>query len=65
MDDEKKQQIATFRFGVIHVLVGHIELEPGEQERLIREKLGWVREDELVIEFVPPGDKPAPPAGQQ
>jgi transposase InsO family protein len=38
MDDEKKQQIATFRFGVIHDLVGHIELEPGEQERLIREK---------------------------
>ena len=35
------------------------------QERLIREKLGWVREDELVIEFVPPRDKPAPPAGQQ
>lgn len=44
MDDEKKQQIATFRFGVIHDLVGHIELEPGEQERLIREKCGrkWV-----------------------
>jgi transposase InsO family protein len=40
MDDEKKQQIATFRFGVIHDLVGHIELEPGEQERLIREKCG-------------------------
>ncbi len=44
MDDEKKQQTATFRFGVIHDLVGHIELEPGEQERLIREKCGrkWV-----------------------
>jgi transposase InsO family protein len=44
MDDEKKQQIATFRFGVIHDLAGHIELEPGEQERLIREKCGrkWV-----------------------
>lgn len=44
MDEEKKQQTATFRFGVIHDLVGHIELEPGEQERLIREKCGrkWV-----------------------
>jgi transposase InsO family protein len=44
MDDENQQQIATFRFGVIHDLVGHIELEPGEQERLIREKCGrkWV-----------------------
>lgn len=44
MDDEKKQQTATFRFGVIHDLVGHVELEPGEQERLIREKCGrrWV-----------------------
>jgi transposase InsO family protein len=38
MDDAKRQQIATFRFGVIHDLVGHVELEPGEQERLIREK---------------------------
>ncbi len=38
MDDDKRQQIATFRFGVIHDLVGHVELEPGEQERLIREK---------------------------
>lgn len=44
MDDEKRQQIATFRFGVIHELVGHVELEPGEQERLIREKCArkWV-----------------------
>ena len=38
MGDDKRQQIATFRFGVIHDLVGHVELEPGEQERLIREK---------------------------
>jgi transposase InsO family protein len=44
MDDDRKQQIATFRFGVIHDLVGHAELEPGEQERLIREKCArkWV-----------------------
>jgi putative transposase len=44
MDDDKRQQIATFRFGVIHDLVGHVELEPGEQERLIREKCArkWV-----------------------
>ncbi len=38
MDDDKKKRIATFRFGVIHDLVGGVELEPGEQERLIREK---------------------------
>jgi putative transposase len=44
MDDDKKSRIATFRFGVIHDLVGHVELEPGEQERLLREKCSrkWV-----------------------
>ncbi len=38
MHDVKVQRIATFRFGVIHDLVGHVELEPGDQERLIRQK---------------------------
>jgi transposase InsO family protein len=44
MDEDKKSQIATFRFGLIHDLVGGVELEPGEQERLIREKCDrkWV-----------------------
>jgi putative transposase len=44
MDDDRKQRIATFRFGVIADFVGHVELEPGEQERLIREKCArkWV-----------------------
>jgi putative transposase len=44
MDEEKKSQVATFRFGVIHDLVGGVELEPGEQEGLIREKCDrkWV-----------------------
>ena len=44
MDEEKKKQIATFRFGVIHDLVGGVELEPGEQERLLKEKCDrkWV-----------------------
>ena len=44
MDDDKRQQTATFRFGVIHDLVGHVELDPGEQTRLIREKCArkWV-----------------------
>lgn len=44
MDQDKKKQIATFRFGVIHDLVGGVALEPGEQERLIREKCDrkWV-----------------------
>ncbi|MFC1833476.1 IS481 family transposase, partial [Thermodesulfobacteriota bacterium] len=38
MDLDKKQQIAVFRFGVIHDLVGNVELEPGEQEKLLRDK---------------------------
>ena len=38
MDEDKKDRIATFRFGVIHDLVGGVELSPGEQERLIRDK---------------------------
>jgi len=38
MEEDRKKQIATFRFGVIHDLVGGVALEPGEQERLIREK---------------------------
>lgn len=44
MDEDRKKQVATFRFGVIHDLVGGVELEPGEQERLIREKCNrkWV-----------------------
>ena len=44
MDEEKKSRISTFRFGVIHDLVGHVQLENGEQERLIREKCDrkWV-----------------------
>jgi len=44
MHNDKDQRIATFRFGVISDLVGHVELEPGEQERLIRQKCArkWV-----------------------
>jgi len=44
VDDDKRPQIAIFRFGVIHDLVGHVELESGEQERLIRGKCArkWV-----------------------
>jgi len=44
MHNDKVQRIATFRFGVIHDLVGHVELEPGDQERLIRQKCArkWV-----------------------
>ena len=38
MDDAKKRQIATFRFGVIHDLIGNAELDPGEQEGLLRQK---------------------------
>ena len=38
MDEEKKKEIAVFRFAVIHDLVNGIYLDHGEQERLIREK---------------------------
>jgi transposase InsO family protein len=38
MDEDKDKRVATFRFGVIHDLVGNVELDPGEQERLLREK---------------------------
>lgn len=38
MDEEQKKQIAVFRFGAIADLVGGINLERGERERLIREK---------------------------
>lgn len=39
MTEEEKQKIATFRFTVIGELVAS-RLEPGEQERLLREKSG-------------------------
>ena len=44
MDEDKKSRISTFRFGVIHDMVGHVQLESGERERLIREKCDhkWV-----------------------
>jgi transposase InsO family protein len=44
MDLDKKHQITTFRFGVIHDLVGGVELSPGQQEQLIRQKCDrkWV-----------------------
>lgn len=38
MDEDKDKRVATFRFGVIHDLVGNVELDPGEQEKLLREK---------------------------
>ena len=38
MEEEKKQKVATFRFGVISDLVVSHTLERGERERLLREK---------------------------
>lgn len=37
MDEEHKQRIALFRFGVIADLVGRRKLEPGKREAIIRE----------------------------
>jgi len=38
MTEDEKKQVAAFRFGVICELVNGAPLDPGEQERLIREK---------------------------
>lgn len=38
MDEDKKKEIAVFRFGVIHDLTGGMELSAGEQEHLLRDK---------------------------
>lgn len=38
MTEEQKQQVAVFRFGIIHELVGHIRLDHGEQQTLLRQK---------------------------
>ena len=38
MDEEKKKQIAVFRFGVISDFVNRSSMTRGEQERLLREK---------------------------
>ena len=38
MDEDRKKQIAVFRFGVIHEFVGGVVLDYGEQERLLGEK---------------------------
>jgi hypothetical protein len=32
MDNDRNREISTFRFGVIHDLVGNVELSPGEQD---------------------------------
>jgi putative transposase len=38
MTEEQKKQVGTFRFGVIHDLVNRLDMDHGEQERLLREK---------------------------
>jgi len=38
MDEEQKKEVAVFRFGVIHDLVGGIHLDRGDQQRLLRQK---------------------------
>jgi transposase InsO family protein len=38
MDEDKKRDVAIFRFGVIHDFVSGATLDHGEQERLLREK---------------------------
>jgi putative transposase len=38
MTEEEKREVAAFRFGIICDLVNRVHMEPGEKERLIREK---------------------------
>jgi putative transposase len=38
MNEEQKREVAVFRFGVIHDLVGGMHLERGDQQRLLRQK---------------------------
>ena len=38
MDEEAKKEVARFRFGVIHDLIGDRKLGRGQKERLLREK---------------------------
>jgi putative transposase len=38
MNEEQKREVAVFRFGVIHDLVGGAHLHRGDQQRLLREK---------------------------
>jgi transposase InsO family protein len=38
MDEDKRKQLAVFRFGVISDFVTRTRLEPGERERLLRDK---------------------------
>lgn len=39
MTEEQKKQVAAFRFGVIHDLVNRMDLDRGDQGKLIREKI--------------------------
>src|SRR4030043_212439 len=38
MNEEQKKEVAVFRFGVIHDLVGGIHLDRGDQQRLLQHK---------------------------
>lgn len=34
--------------------IRHLKSDPGAQERLVKRELGWVRQDEVIIEFATP-----------
>jgi cell division protein FtsB len=38
---------------------------PKAQEKLVRQELGWVKENEIVVEFPPPDNKPDTPGANQ
>ena len=34
--------------------IRHLKADSGAQERLVKQELGWVRDDEIIIEFATP-----------
>jgi len=54
MNEEQKRQVAIFRLGVIHGIVGGVRLEWGEQQWLLRGKRGRKWSIPLLQETVDP-----------
>ena len=42
-----------------------VKNNPKAQEKLVRQELGWVKENEIVVDFPPPENKPESPGTNQ
>jgi len=51
MDEERKQKVATFRFGVISDFVVSHQLERGEREKLSSRR---PNENPMIVPFISP-----------